>query len=76
MAPEVSIGHARHLFGMIWMINSASMVIQRVLYFVCIPSWEVVVVSPEIRAKSAEKGLQFAWVPTVAFLVRNFELKF
>ena len=61
---------------MIRMIHPASKVIERVLNFVGIPSWEEVVVSSEVRAKSAEKGLQFVWVSTVAFWMRDLELVF
>jgi hypothetical protein len=58
------------------MIDPASKVIERILNFVGIPSWEEVVVSSEVRAKSAEKGLQFAWASTVAFWVCDLELVF
>ena len=58
------------------MIDPASEVIERVLNFVGIPSWEEVVVSSEVRAMGAEEGLQFAWATTVAFWVRDLELVF
>jgi hypothetical protein len=61
---------------MIRMIDPASKVIECVLNFFGIPSCEEVVVSSEVRAKSAEKGLQFAWASTVAFWVRDLELVF
>jgi hypothetical protein len=59
---------------MIRMIDPASKVIERILNFVGIPSWEEVVVSSEVRAKSVEKGLQFVWASTVACWECDLEL--
>jgi len=76
VAPGDSVGHACLSFGMIRMIDPASKVIERVLNFVSIPSWEEVGMSSEIRVNSAEKGLQFMWATTVAFWVHDLELVF
>jgi hypothetical protein len=55
------------------MIDPASKVIKHVLNFVGIPLWDEVVISSEVRAKSVEKSLQFAWTSTVVFWVRDVE---
>jgi hypothetical protein len=46
--------------GVIRIIDPASKVIEHVLNIVGIPLWDEVVISSEVRAKSDEKGLQFA----------------
>jgi hypothetical protein len=61
---------------MIRMIDPASKVIKRVLNFVCIASWEEVVVSSEVRAESAETGLQLVWASKVALWVCDLKLVF
>jgi hypothetical protein len=76
VAPGYRVGHASFALGMIRMVDPASKVIERVLNFVAIPSWEEVVVSSEVRAKNADKDLQFAWASTVAFWVCDLELVF
>jgi len=76
VAPGYRVSHARLSLGMIRMIDPASEVIERVLNFVGIHSWEEVVVSSEVRAKGAEEGLQFAWAFIIVFWVRDLELVF
>jgi hypothetical protein len=58
------------------MIAPASKVIVRVPNFVGISSQEDVVVSSDVRAKCAEKGLQFAWDSTEVSWVRDRKLVF
>jgi len=70
------VGYARFSLGMIQMMNPGSKVIERVLNFVGIPSWEEVVVCMEGSANSAKKGLQFAWASTVVSWVRDLEPMF
>jgi len=76
VAPGSMVNHARLSLGNIRIIDLASEVIERVLNFVGIPSWDRVVVSSEVRAKGAKEGLQFIWTSTVVFWVHDLELVF